>query len=225
MDTSPERLVTIAQENNSIGIAYTYNEPLVWYEFVLDCAKEFRKAGLKNVLVSNGQINPEPLAELAPYIDAANIDLKAFNPEFYKSESGDFETTKNTIKALHKSGTHLELTNLVIPEKNDSYEEFENMCKFISEISRDIPLHISRYFPQHHLDIPPTTIKLLKDFYNIAEKYLNYVFIGNAREDGKSDTYCPNCKKKIIEREGYQISCETDKPICPDCSQQLSVYF
>jgi pyruvate formate lyase activating enzyme len=94
MDTSPERLVTIAQENNSIGIAYTYNEPLVWYEFVLDCAKEFRKAGLKNVLVSNGQINPEPLAELAPYIDAANIDLKAFNPEFYKSESGDFQKTQ-----------------------------------------------------------------------------------------------------------------------------------
>lgn len=220
-----DRLLKLSTDNNSIGIAYTYNEPIIWYEFVYDCAKVFREAGQKNVMVTNGQINEEPLAELLPFIDAMNIDLKGFTEEFYKNEGGYLQTTLNTIKAAHKAGTHIELTNLVIPELNDNETTFEEMCRFIAGISKDIPLHLSRHFPQYKSEKDITSEKLLLNLKDIAGRHLNYVYIGNAQIDGASDTYCPECHAKIIERTGYKTTCLTDDNICKNCSTSLSLHF
>jgi len=223
--TSPESLIRLSRKNRSIGIAYTYNEPLVWFEFVYECAKAFCADGQANVLVTNGQINPEPLAELIPYIDAANIDLKGFTDEFYKNEGGYLQTTKNTIEAMSEAGIHIELTNLLIPTLNDDPKTFRDMCIYISSINKNIPLHISRYFPQYKSEKSVTNEKTLLEFRDIAKMYLNYVYLGNVSIQESSDTFCPQCGKKIIERTGYHTKCLTDENICQNCSTRLSILF
>jgi pyruvate formate lyase activating enzyme len=222
---TPRQLLKISQDNSSIGIAYTYNEPTIWFEFVYDCAEVFRKAGLKNVLVTNGQINPEPLAELLPLTDAMNIDLKGFTEEFYKNEKGFLPTVLNTIETACAKGVHVEITNLLIPKLNDDPDTFGKMCRYLSGISRDIPLHISRYFPQHKSNQRATEEKALISFREAALEHLNYVYIGNIFVENASDTFCPVCKTKIIERTGYTTRCLTDNNICPNCKTQLSILF
>ena len=177
----PTELVKKALEiNNNIGIAYTYNEPFVWYEYVYDTASVAFDKGLKNVVVSNGMINEKPLKKLIPFIHAFNIDLKAFSQDFYKKNcSGNLECVKNTIKTIFVSGKHIEITNLVIPELNDNLDDFEKMCKWISEMSADIPLHISRYFPNYKMSKERTSVELVEKLKNIAKNYLNYVYLGN----------------------------------------------
>ena len=164
----------------NIGIAYTYNEPFVWYEFVYETAKLAREEGLVNVLVTNGFISQEPLKLLLPYIDAMNIDLKGYNKEFYKNiVKGNLEDVKATIEVSAKM-CHVELTTLVIPGLNDSLEEMERMCKWISTISKDMPLHLSRFFPKYKMtDRPPTSLEVLTKLEAVAKKYLNNVFLGN----------------------------------------------
>lgn len=219
--TTPEKLLKSAQNNDSIGLAYTYNEPTIWYEFVYDCAKVFRGAGLKNILVTNGMINPEPLVEIAPLIDAANIDLKGFTDEFYKEHGGMLEPVKETVRAMSAAGIHIELTNLIIPTKNDDEAIFEQMCAFIASVSENIPLHLSRYFPQYKYEISPTPNNTLTTLAKTAKKYLNYVYIGNADIQGWTDTLCPKCGELIVRRSLYDTKCFTDKNICPACSQSL----
>ncbi len=226
--TVPDKLLKLSNNNNSIGIAYTYNEPIVWYEFVYDCAKVFKEAGLANVLVTNGQINPEPLSELLPYINATNIDLKGFTEEFYKNEGGFLQTTLNTIETMSKSGIHIELTNLLIPSLNDDPPEiFEEMCRYIAHVDCEIPLHLSRYFPQYKSDmkVTPPEETLISFKGGIAQKYLNYVYLGNVSIKDSSDTNCPVCGKKIIQRSGYYTECLTEDNVCPNCSSQLSILF
>ncbi|MGA1846510.1 AmmeMemoRadiSam system radical SAM enzyme [Deferribacter abyssi] len=220
---NPDLLKKFAIMHNSIGIAYTYNEPFICYEFILDCAKVFNNAGLKNVFVTNGQINYEPLMELAPYIDAANIDIKGFTNHFYKWINGDLTTTLNTIELLFKKGTHIELTNLIITNKNDDIDSFDEMCRWIADISDNIPLHISKYFPNYKFKEPSTPLETLRNFYKIAKKHLKYVYIGNAQIQNTTDTFCPKCNQLLIERNYYQTKCHINEPICPECSEKL--YF
>jgi len=130
-------LIKLAKQHNSIGIAYTYNEPLIWYEFILDASIEAHKNGLKNVLVTNGNINKEPLLHLIPYIDAVNVDLKGFTEEFYKWVKGSLQCTLDFIETVFKNNIHIEITNLVIPDKNDDESIFTEMCKWISNLSQD----------------------------------------------------------------------------------------
>ncbi|MGE5626703.1 MAG: AmmeMemoRadiSam system radical SAM enzyme [Solirubrobacterales bacterium] len=180
---SSEELVNRAlslKDKGNIGIAYTYNEPTVWYEYILDTAKLAVRKGLVNVLVTNGYISPEPLKELLPYIHAMNIDLKGYTSEYYRDiVKGNLEAVKSTIEISSKQ-CHVEITTLIVPELNDSPEVIEEMAKWISSLSPDIPLHLSRFFPRFEMaDKIPTPIKTLYDLKVIAEKYLNYVFIGN----------------------------------------------
>ncbi|MBU0635342.1 MAG: AmmeMemoRadiSam system radical SAM enzyme [Candidatus Omnitrophica bacterium] len=170
-----------AKRLNSFGIAYTYNEPLIWYEFVFDTAKLAKEKGLKNVLVTNGYINPEPLEDLLPYIDGMNIDLKAMDNEFYKNIcKGTLTPVLDTI-ARAKQNCHIELTNLLIPGLNDSDEHIENLTAWIFEnTSADTPLHFSRYFPRFKLDLPSTPLDTLKRAESIARKKLKHVYLGNA---------------------------------------------
>lgn len=178
----PEDLINIALDlipEGNIGIAYTYNEPLIGYEFVKDCAILARKNNLKNVVVTNGCFCEEPMIELLHYIDALNIDLKGFTDEFYNKIGGDFETVKNFIKLTSKN-CHVEITTLIIPGENDSEEEIRSLSKFIATINKDIPLHISRFFPQYHMkDKKATKVSQIYKLADIARESLNYVFEGN----------------------------------------------
>lgn len=204
---SPEAIVQQAQNKpGNIGIAFTYNEPTVWFEFMLDIAKQAKSAGLKTVMVSNGFINPEPLQELLPYIDAFNIDLKGFTERFYENyTSSQISPVKESLKRIAKSESHLEITNLLIPILNDSISDFSEMIEWIrDELGPDVPLHLSRYFPHHKMTTGPTSPELMLENYEHARGKLNFVYLGNLHGKQGGDTFCPGCKKVIITRSGYQ---------------------
>ncbi len=199
-----EEAVEAARVRGSIGIAYTYNEPLIWFEFLLECAAQARAAGLANVLVTNGYINPEPFNELAPLIDAMNIDIKSMEPDFYKEIcKSDLPPVLETCRTAHRSGIHVEFTNLVIPTKNDSDEQIEALVDFVAGLSREIPLHFSAYFPCYKMNIDPTPVATLRRAADIGRRKLDYVYLGNVRSDEGADTLCPACGNRLVERSGY----------------------
>lgn len=181
---APGDLIQIASDlipQGNIGIAYTYNEPLIGYEYVRDCAVLAKKHKLQNVVVTNGCFNEEILNELAPYIDAFNIDLKGFSNKFYKSIGGDFELVKSFIAAAHKNA-HIEITTLIIPGENDSEEEVVSLSDFMASIDKEIPLHISRFFPCYEMkDKKPTEVKKVYDLAKAARRKLKYVYEGNCQ--------------------------------------------
>ena len=179
---SPEALVTLAEgyrPQGNIGLAFTYNEPLIGYEYVLDCAKLAKQRGLKIVLVTNGMIEPKRWARLLPYVDAANIDLKAFTQEGYRALGGDLDTVKATI-AQAQGRIHLELTTLIVPGFNDDDESMREETTWIASVSSQIPLHLSRFFPRHRMKAasatPPETLRRLE---KIARENLSFVYLGN----------------------------------------------
>lgn len=200
------QLVRAAREGGSVGVAYTYNEPLIWFEFVLDCAREVRKAGMANVLVTNGFISPEPLRELLPVIDAMNIDLKSMNPEFYrKSCGGMLPPVLETIRES-AAATHVEITSLLVTGENDSDEAIRAVVDFVAGIDPEIPLHLSRYFPQHRYTAPPTSPERLAAAWRIAREKLPYVYVGNFSLEGAEDTQCPHCGGVAVGRRGYRAN-------------------
>ncbi len=205
---TPQDMLRLARSrSNNIGIAYTYNEPTVWYEFMLETAELFKSAGLKNAVVSNGFINEEPLLELLKYIDAFNIDLKAFNEKFYKEvSSARLDPVKNTLKTISKHKKHLEITNLVIPGLNDNEDEFRSMVEWIAdETGNSTVLHLSRYHPMYRMNIEATSSLTLERLYKIAAGRLDYVFVGNINIKDYQDTKCSKCKHTVIGRSGYFI--------------------
>ncbi|MBU0489164.1 MAG: AmmeMemoRadiSam system radical SAM enzyme [Bacteroidetes bacterium] len=178
----PAILVELALlEKNNIGIAYTYNEPLINFEFVIECSRLIHDAGMQNVYVTNGFINPEPLEMLLPVADAFNVDLKAFSDEFYRMQAGaSLQPVLNTISRISQTGKHLEITFLLIPNLNDSVKEFAEMCDWIaSECGSDTVLHISRYFPRYQLRESPTPIDMMRRFEILAREKLKFVYLGN----------------------------------------------
>lgn len=179
-DITPEQIVAKTREVGSFGIAYTYNEPFIWYEFVLDTAKLAKKNKLENVLVTNGFVNMEPLEELLPYIGAMNIDLKSIDENFYSRIcKGRLKPVLDVIKRTAKS-CHVELTTLLIPALNDSEEKIRKLVGWVYEnLGTDVPLHFSRYFPCYKMDIPPTPLETLRRAERIAKEKMKYVYIGN----------------------------------------------
>jgi pyruvate formate lyase activating enzyme len=211
LELSPESIINDAlRKKDNIGIAYTYNEPLVFYEFMRDTALLAKQHKLKNVMVSNGYISPAPLDKLLLLIDAFNIDLKAFTNDFYKNYTrSEIEEVKRCLIAIHKAGKHLEITNLVIPEINDDKQIFEAMVEWINnELGNDTVLHLSRYFPRYKMTTPPTSQRKLDELYRIAKESLDFVYIGNMTGTEGQNTYCPNCQILLIQRDGYDIELE-----------------
>ena len=228
LDLSPRQLVDYALGiPGNIGIAYTYNEPTVFYEMMLEAAALARNAGLKNVVISNGFINVEPLKQLLPFIDAFNIDLKAFNDGFYhKITGGRLLPVLDTLKTIFKAGKHLEITMLVIPTLNDTEIEFTEMLNWIiSELSPDVPLHLSRYFPSWKMELPPTSNETLQNLTKLASEKLNYVFTGNIAETYYSNTTCPDCHNLLIERQRYntRIVGLSVNGKCKNCGAQIPI--
>ncbi len=219
---TPDDLVHIISDvKDNIGIAFTYNEPFIWYEYVYDSARKIKeKLPDKDiVLVTNGYINEEPLLEILPYIDAMNIDLKAFSQDFYRNIcKADLAPVLETIKTAFGK-THIEITTLMITEENDSLSEIEQIALFLSKMSPDIPLHLSRYYPHYLFKKPPTDIKKMIAAKNIANRYLNYVYLGNI-PNADQNTYCPNCHHLVIDRDHFTYH---DK--CPECGNKINIKY
>jgi pyruvate formate lyase activating enzyme len=202
-----DNIVNMAlKSQGNIGIAFTYNEPGTFYEYMLDVSGKAKEHGLKTVMVTNGYINRQPLSDLLPFMDAFNVDLKAFSEGFYKEiTQSHLVPVKKTIKTIAQSDSHLELTNLVIPGLNDDYTEFEEMARWIaSETGDKTVLHISRYFPSYHLQIEATPVNTMLDLYEIARKHLKFVYLGNIVDKTHETTYCDKCNSALITRDSYK---------------------
>lgn len=180
---TPEQIVDQAvreRPNGCIGVAYTYNEPCVGFEFVRDCSRLAHGSGLVNVLVSNGMISNAPLSDVAPLIDAANIDLKCFTEEGYRRLGGDLSCVKGTIAALVDAGVHVEVTTLVVPGLNDDEAEIDDLTAWLASLDRDMPYHLTRFFPAYRMrDVAPTPIRTLLRLRDVAQRHLNRVVLGN----------------------------------------------
>jgi pyruvate formate lyase activating enzyme len=203
----PLEAVKLAKKNGCASIAYTYTEPTVFYEYMLDTAKLAKANGVRNVMHTCGYINPKPLKELLKYMDAVNVDLKGFSEEYYVQMcSGHLDPVLETIKNVRKTGVWLEITNLVIPGKNDDPKMIKDMCEWIKEnVGADTPLYFSAFTPQYKLTgLPPTPLKTLEDASVIAKAAgLKYVYIGNVYGNAGESTYCPKCGKVVVKRTGF----------------------
>jgi pyruvate formate lyase activating enzyme len=204
-DISPSQLAALAEEEGSIGVAYTYTEPFVWYEFVRDAGELVHQRGLANVLVTNGYVNEQPLREILPLVDAMNIDLKSMRPDFYRQVcGGSLKDVQRTIVIAAQS-CHIELTNLIIPGYNDTEEDFRKLIDWVYSVNPAIPLHFSRYFPRYRFTAPETSEETLFLAYDMARSRLKYVYMGNVPYSGVSDTRCPSCGNVLVTRSLYAV--------------------
>ena len=202
---APKELLDICLKKSIKHVAFTYTEPFTWYEYVLDCAMLLRENNISVILVTNGYINQQPLENIISYISAMNIDLKSFSERFYNEIcGGDLQTVLETIKFSHNK-THLEITLLLIESLNDDIKELNDLFHFIGSLNKNIPFHISRYFPRYQLNLKETSEKTLFNAVNIAKKYLNYVYVGNLKSEF-NNTFCQQCKNILIERLGYKTN-------------------
>jgi pyruvate formate lyase activating enzyme len=228
-DSTPAEIVNNAlSARRNIGIAFTYNEPVIWFEFVKDVAIMIKNKGLHTAMVTNGYINPDPLNELLKVTDAFNVDLKAFNNDFYKRLTGaSLEPVKNSLKQIVKAGKHLEITTLLITGQNDNDSEMENQVRWIaSELGNEIPFHLSRYFPMFKREDPTTPHNTLLKHYEIALKHLKYVYLGNTISETGQDTICPDCGTIVTQRSGYHIQHRNiNQGICSVCGKEIYKYF
>ena len=207
-ETPIEDVVLAAKENNCASISYTYTEPTIFFEYAYDVAKLAKKEGLKNVFVTNGYITPEALREIAPYLDAANIDLKSFSDEFYRKSCGArLQPVLESIRLYKKLGIWIELTTLIIPTLNDTDEELRKIAEFIKELGEDTPWHITQFYPTYKfIDLPRTPVATLRRAREIGlDVGLRYVYEGNVLGERGENTYCHNCGKQLISRFGYKI--------------------
>ncbi|KYK33770.1 MAG: radical SAM protein [Thermoplasmatales archaeon SG8-52-3] len=227
-EITPDDVVNLAKQNNCQGVSYTYNEPTIWHEFSFDSAKIAKKLGLYTCYVTNGYINEEPLRELSSYLDAMNIDIKAFNDDFYRKIcKSQLQPVLNTCELSKELGIHIELTYLVIPDYNDSLDEIGKFCRWIIEkLDNKTPIHFSRFHPDHNmLNVPITPMETLLKIFEVAKKEgILFPYLGNVFHGDYENTYCPKCGNISIERNGYNInSGGLDKSKCKKCGNILPI--
>ena len=205
----PETLVREASTRKIESIAFTYSEPVIFYEYMHDTAKFAKERGVDSVMISNGYIKEEPMRRLCEHLSAVKVDLKAFTDKFYRETcSGELEPVLNTLKLLKKEGMWFEMVVLIIPTLNDSESEITEMCRWVhSELGADAPIHFSRFHPTYKIkNLPPTPVSTLTRAREIALKAgLNYAYVGNVPGHEGESTYCPGCKKRVVKRVGYGI--------------------
>lgn len=223
-EMSSKEIVNEAKKSGAQSIAYTYTEPTIYYEYAYDIAKLAHDEGLKNVFVTNGYIEHEPLEDIAPFLDAANVDLKAMTNEFYTTICGaELTPVLKAIKTYYELGIWLEITTLIIPELNDGEKMLTDIAEFISDIDINIPWHVTGFYPTYKLiDKPPTPLSSLQKAVEIGKTAgLKYIYQGN-RGSGE-DTFCPNCKKELITRSGFSITRNTiQNGKCPYCQTEIA---
>lgn len=204
----PEQVVALARKNRCLSISYTYTEPTVFFELVLETAKQARAAGVRNVLVSNGYMSARALQLLGPFLDGANIDLKSFSDDFYRTYcSARLGPVLETIAAMKAMGIWIEVTTLLIPGLNDDRREIDGLIGFLRGLGADVPWHVSRFLPHHRLSgLPPTAADAIHRCLELAEgSGLHFAYGGNLADSRWSDTRCPACRATLIERSGYQV--------------------
>ncbi len=219
---SPERIVQNALDSDCLSISYTYTEPTIFYETALEIARLARNKGLKNIFVTNGYISPDALNHIAPYLDAANIDLKAMSDTFYRKVCGArLEPVLDRIKQYYELGIWVEITTLIIPGYNDEDDELGEIAQFIADIDKEIPWHISAFYPTYKLnDAPPTPVSTLQRAYKVGkDKGLHYVYEGNVGEG--ENTFCPSCGKTIINRKYFSTNNKIKNGKCPFCGEEI----
>jgi len=224
-ELSPQSIVLQAKRYNCPIIAYTYTEPTIFFEYAYDTSKLAQKEGIKNVFVTNGYISEEALRKISPYLDAANVDLKSFSEDFYKKIcGGHLEPVLNTLKLMKKLGIWLEVTTLIIPTLNDSEKELKKIAEFIVNLGKEVPWHISRFYPTYRLNkLPPTPLELIYRGREIGLRAgLRYVYTGNIPGDKGENTYCYRCGKLLIQRYGYRIEkFDIEEGRCKYCQTEI----
>ncbi len=222
---SIEKLISIIPtiENNA-GVAFTYNEPMMWYEYIYEASKKIKEDNKDTsvVVVTNGYVNEEPLMKLLPYVDAMNIDLKGYTNGYYSKVCGaKLEPVLETIKRCNEH-CHVEITTLLVSDKNDSLEEVKEIAKFISRVNENIPLHLSRYFPRYKMDNEATKIEKITEAQKEAKKYLKYVYVGNVG-GVDNNTYCPYCNALLVSRNGYSTEIYVKDERCNVCGEKVNI--
>ena len=226
-ELSPERIVELALENGCRSVSYTYNEPIVFFEYAYDTARLAHEKGLKNIFVTSGYETHKAIDTIAPCLDAMNIDLKSFSDDFYKNISGArLKPVLDTIRYAWEKGIWVEVTTLLIPGLNDSDEELKQIAEFIASVSPDMPWHISGFFPQYKmLDRPPTAHADLLRAYRIGQQAgLRYLYVGNIADPSHATTYCPSCGYAVIERRGHlgdTVKNRLRDGCCPSCKTAI----
>ncbi len=221
----PADAVRLAQQYpNNLGLSYTYNEPFIWYEYVIETVRLARAAGLRNVLVTNGYVEEEPLREMLPFIDAMNVDVKSMRDEFYRKLCrGRADPARRTVEISH-SHCLVEVTNLVIPGWNDRDEDFRELVNWIAGVDKNIPLHFSRYHPAYQMTAPATPPATLFRAREIAREKLPFVYLGNLAAEDTEDTHCPSCGKTVVQRSGFSVlSWEVKGGKCAFCGTAVAI--
>jgi pyruvate formate lyase activating enzyme len=208
-DLGPDKVVAAALKSNCQSIAYTYTEPIVFYEYTFDTAQRAHEQDLLNLMITAGYINEEPLRELCPHIDAANVDLKGMTEEYYRKMClGTLAPVLNTLQIMKDQGLWIEITNLIVPTWNDTESDIRKLCQWVvRHLGQDVPVHFSRFWPMHQLkNLPPTPVKTLSRAWEIArEEGVRYPYVGNVPGHKGNHTHCPQCQKLLIKRKGYMI--------------------
>jgi pyruvate formate lyase activating enzyme len=224
---SPEKIIDMAQKSNCIGIAFTYNEPTIFGEYVLDIATLAHQSGLQTVMVTNGYITPEAIDDIYPFIDAANIDLKSFSNEFYRQYcKGELQPVLDAIQRIRDLGTFIEITMLIIPDKNDSDSELDHLTQWIVDnLGQDVPVHFSAFHPDYKMrQLTQTPKETLDKARKIAIRNgLRYVYEGNVLAENEDNTYCYHCGRLLIERRNFSIiKNKLEGDIC-SCGSKIAV--
>ncbi|MBN1593584.1 MAG: AmmeMemoRadiSam system radical SAM enzyme [Candidatus Coatesbacteria bacterium] len=223
---SPEQAVEFAQSTrNCVGLSFTYTEPLMWYEYVLETAKIARSKGVKITLVTNGFINPTPAEKLLPLVDAINLDIKSMDDDFYRKVCGAKLQPVLDFAKQAKPMTMLEITNLLIPGHNDRSDQVQMLVDWVHDnLGPNTPLHFSRYFPRYKMTSPATPIETLLKARKMATEKLKFVYVGNVMNDNLHNTYCPNCGELLVERSGYSVRiAKLKSEKCGNCGEQIPI--
>lgn len=227
---APEDVVLAAlrakdADDRVVGLAYTYNEPIVGIEFLLDCAGLAKRRGLLNVMVTNGFASEPALRELLPLVDAFNVDVKAWDDGFYRRIAfGRLEPVKRTVESALREGAWVEVTYLVIPGENDSDDQVDGVSRWLAGLSRSVPLHLSRYFPAYNSERPMTPQSTLERLRDVARSHLDYVYLGNTGAEEGATTYCPGCGEVLLERGGMDLlRSRLQDGHCPNCGREADL--
>lgn len=223
----PQKLAALAQQYQCPSIAYTYSEPVIFYEYMVDAADAAHEAGVKSVVVTGGYIQEDPLKKLCPHVDAIKVDLKAFSEKFYKEiVNGELKPVLNCLVTLQNRGMWTEIVYLVVPTLNDSDQELKGLARWVkAELGLDVPVHFTRFHPEYLLkNLPPTPVETLERAKAIADgEGLHYVYVGNVPGHPAENTYCPRCRRVVVERTGYTIaSVHLRKGKCQYCQQTIA---
>lgn len=226
----PEELLQVLERENRggkmvPGIAFTYSEPVTWFEFMHAVAQKLSQNNYTSVIVSNGMMTESTLRVLVPYLQAANIDVKSLDKAVYQRLGGDRDMVKHTVEKLFEAGVHVEVTYLVVPGLNDRVTQIETFIDWVAGISREIPVHFSRYFPTYKASEPPTPVEALTDIYKKASDRLAYVYLGNLGDKAYQTTYCPDCGAAVIERNLFSVTSCLDRGQCTNCGRKLAGAF